>query len=210
VYTASVYPEIRSLGVAAIEQAIDFAAAIGAVHITVHPGLDQWPDVWPHMERRALDAQARSLIELSAYAASANIPIGIENMPTGTGAFQGYIDFSEIFPLLKTAPSLGVTLDVAHLHTAGLDPVRIIHRLGERITHVHVTDNKADFDSHSPIGEGTIQWHAVARALLEVGYCGVVELERSLDDGAVESSLAALREVFRECRSAAGGAWSGR
>jgi len=196
VYTASVYPDTRALGVEAIKRAIDFASAIGAGHITVHPGPSQWPDVWPHMEQRAQEAQARSLLELSEYAARADLQIGIENMPRGDRSLPGYVDFTEIYRVLQMAPSLGVTLDVAHVHTAHLDLGEIIRRLGARINHVHVTDNHGDFDSHSPIGEGTIRWEGVASALLAIAYRGVIEVERSLADGGVRSSLDALKEAF--------------
>ncbi len=196
VYTGSVYPGVRVLGVDFIERAIDFAVAIGAVHITVHPGLNQWPDVWPHMERRALDAQAQSLVELAEYARAAGIQIGVENMPAGASSFAGYSRMTEIFRVLAMAPTLGVTLDVAHVHTVGMDPVHFIRRLGERVNHVHVTDNHADWDAHSPIGEGTIAWDSVMQALVEIGYSGVIELERSLADGGVRSSIDALRALL--------------
>ncbi len=196
VYTASVYPDIRVLGVEAIKRTIDFASAIGALHITVHPGLCQWPDVWPHMEQRAQDAQARSLLELSEYSAQADLQIGVENMPRSDQSLPGYVDFTEIYRVLQMAPSLGVTLDVAHVHTANLDLGEIVRRLGARINHVHVTDNHGDFDSHSPIGEGTIRWKRVASALLAISYRGVIEVERSLADGGVRSSLDALKQAF--------------
>ncbi len=196
VYTASVYPDTRALGVEAIKRAIDFASAIGARHITVHPGPSQWPDVWPHMEQRAQEAQAQSLLELSEYAARADLQIGIENMPRSDCSLPGYVDFTEIYRALQMAPSLGVTLDVAHVHTAHFDLGEIIRRLGARINHVHVTDNHGDFDSHSPIGEGTIRWEGVASALLAIAYRGVIEVERSLADGGVRSSLDALKEAF--------------
>lgn len=196
VYTASVYADVRASGVEAIKRAIDFAAAIGALHVTVHPGLSQWPDVWPHMEQRAQDAQARSLLELSEYAAQADLQIGVENMPRSNRSLPGYVDFTQIYRVLDLAPSLGVTLDVAHLHTANLGLAKIVRRLGARINHVHVTDNHADFDSHSPIGEGTIRWDKVASALLAIGYGGVIEVERSLADGGVRSSFDALKKAF--------------
>jgi sugar phosphate isomerase/epimerase len=61
-YTASIYPQVRALGVEMVKRAIDFAVQIDAVHITVHPGSNQWPNVWPQLEQQALEAQMQSFV----------------------------------------------------------------------------------------------------------------------------------------------------
>lgn len=196
VYTASVYPQVRTAGVEMIKRAIDFAVSIGAVHMTQHAGESVWPDVWPHMERAALDAQLQSYREIEAYAQTAGIAIGIENMPKSSRVFKGLVDFSAIFEILDQCPTLGVTLDVGHVNTAGLDGPAIIRRLGRRINHIHAHDNQGEKDEHLAVGAGTIQWPALGRALVEIGYTGAIEVERSLPDGGVPESIAMLKSVL--------------
>jgi sugar phosphate isomerase/epimerase len=192
-YTASIHPQIHALGVEMVKRAIDFAVQIDAVHITLHPGPKRWPDVWPQLQRQALDAQLRAFIEIGEYAAQVGIQVGIENMLPGENCLTGYDDFAEIYRVLDCQLHMGVTLDVGHVEILKQSSVRIIHRLGKRLNHLHIHDNHGEWDEHLPVGEGVIAWEPVCRALLEMDYSGVLEIERSLPDGGVESSIAVLK-----------------
>lgn len=195
-YTASIYPQVQALGVDMVKRAIDFAVQIDAIHITVHPGSNRWPDVWPQLERRALEAQMQSFVEIGAYAAQAGIQVGIENMLPGESCLSGYDDLTEIYRVLDRLPEMGVTLDVGHLQILGLSHAQIIHDLGKRLNHLHVHDNQGEWDQHLPVGDGVIDWEPLCQALLEIDYTGVLEVERSLPDGGVESSIAVLRRAL--------------
>jgi sugar phosphate isomerase/epimerase len=195
-YTASIYPEIRHLAVDMVKRAIDFAVKIEAVHITLHPGLRRWPDVWPQLETAALNAQLASFEELCNYATRSGVLVGIENMPRSKDQFGGYVDFSELERVLDALPDVGVTLDVGHVQTAGLDPGTVIHHLGERINHLHVHDNWGEHDEHLPVGDGEIAWAPLCEALVTTGYQGVLEIERSLADGGVCASLQRIKSYL--------------
>jgi sugar phosphate isomerase/epimerase len=179
-----------------VKRAIDFAVQIDAVHITIHPGPNRWPDVWPQLERQALEAQRRAFLEVGAYAGQAGIQVGIENLLPGADCLPGYDDLSEIHKILERQPELGVTLDVGHLQIARLSPASIIRRLGQRLNHLHLHDNHGKWDEHLPVGEGLIAWEPLCQALLEIDYHGVVEIERSVPDGGVESSIAILKRLL--------------
>jgi sugar phosphate isomerase/epimerase len=198
-YTASIYPEVRQWGVRMVERAIDFAVQIDASHITLHPGANGWPDVWPQLAQRAREAQMASFVELAAYAEASGVRVGIENLPRGA-TLPGYADFAEIFRVLDRIPSVGVTLDVGHVQTMGLDPAALIRRLGPRLNHLHVHDNHGEGDEHLPVGEGAIRWAPLCRALVEIDYHGVLEVERSLADGGVRRSIARLRRYLGHAR----------
>jgi sugar phosphate isomerase/epimerase len=195
-YTASIYPEVRCLGVERIKQAVDFAVQIDAVHMTLHPGPSRWPGVWPQLQEQALDAQRRSFVEIDAYASRAGIRLGIENMLPGERCLRGYDDLSEVFTILDHVPSIGVTLDVGHLLIANVEPVGIIHRLDDRLSHLHVHDNHGREDEHLAVGEGDIEWQPVLQALIDIGYQGYLEIERSLADGGVEASITRLASTL--------------
>lgn len=198
-YTASIYPEVRQLGVCMVERAIDFAAQIGAVHITLHPGDNGWPDVWPQLAQQAREAQMASFVELVAYAQAAGVRVGIENLPQGA-SLPGYADFAEIFRVLDRIPAVGVTLDVGHVQTMGMDHAALIRRLGPRLNHLHVHDNHGEWDEHLPVGAGAIRWEPLCRALVEIEYRGVLEIERSLADGGVRESIARLRRYLGQTK----------
>jgi sugar phosphate isomerase/epimerase len=200
-YTASIYPHVRTLGVRMVQEALDFAAHIGAVHITLHPGPNRWPGVWPQLVQAAIDAQTQSFAELASFASTLGVQIGIENMLPGDDCLPGYDDLSQIYPVLDHVPGVGVTLDVGHLHVLGLDQAQVIRRLGSRLNHLHVHDNHGQWDEHLPVGYGTIDWGCVCQALRDIGYGGVLEVERSLADGGVESSLAVLKRALDPARA---------
>jgi sugar phosphate isomerase/epimerase len=62
-----------------------------------------------------------------------------------------------------------------------------------RANHIHIHDNHGSSDEHLALGEGTINWKNVGKAVAS-GYSGVVVVEgRSLEE-AKKSMI-----VFREC-----------
>ena len=99
--------------------------------------------------------------------------------------------------LACTAPETGLLFDTGHLRFAGGDPVAAISRWGSRIRHVHCKDVRAEVlarvewerDSFLDAvlagvftvpGDGMIDFGAVARELMAIGYEGwfLVEAEQ--------------------------------
>ena len=52
-----------------------------------------------------------------------------------------------------------------------------IRRFNTRLRHVHVSDNLGCRDDHLPVGEGQIDFPAVAAALNQIGYQGDLTFE---------------------------------
>ena len=66
-----------------------------------------------------------------------------------------------------------MSIDTGHAHYAhgstGAPPVDYdIRRAGNRLEHIHLQDACGHADRHWGIGEGTIRWNAVFRALAEL------------------------------------------
>lgn len=74
--------------------------------------------------------------------------------------------------------NLKFCLDPGHCQWNGVDPVELTYGLGNQIVEVHFHDNFGDADSHMPVGEGSIRWDELARALSEVGYEGEITFEQ--------------------------------
>jgi sugar phosphate isomerase/epimerase len=73
-----------------------------------------------------------------------------------------------------------MTLDVAHAHIDGGKGRRLremLTRFGERIAHVHVSDNQGKRDDHLEIGKGNIDFREVVRKLRAVRYDATITLE---------------------------------
>lgn len=54
-----------------------------------------------------------------------------------------------------------------------------IHKLGRRISHVHLRDADGMLFYNAPAGQGVVDWHGVLQALKDIGYDGFVSFEYS-------------------------------
>lgn len=81
---------------------------------------------------------------------------------------------------------IGFCPDTAHLAAGGGDPVDLIRRHADRVTHVHLKDYRSQPFAFLPLGRGTIDLPGVLRALREAGYDGwaTVELDEFNGDPA--------------------------
>ena len=102
---------------------------------------------------------------------------------------------------------LGLCIDVGHTLRTGTDPVAACRECKERLYDMHVKDLavKTDRDSQVAVGRGLIDFPALFRTLLDIGYQGQVGLEYEIheDDplpGMIES-LAYERGVLAVLRS---------
>ena len=93
---------------------------------------------------------------------------------------------------------LGLCVDTGHSAYAGIDPVKLIHKYGKRIGHMHLKDvdpqvrasclaGEIDFFGaiakgiFCPLGRGMVEFAAVRDALAEIGYGGVAVVEQDVD-----------------------------
>lgn len=98
------------------------------------------------------------------------------------------------------SPTLGLTLDVGHVHCTEADPIPdVIRRYGDLIWNVHIEDGVAGRHEHLPFGEGEIDFPPVLHALQEIRYGGLVsvELSRHGHDGPAQAarSIEFLRSI---------------
>lgn len=125
----------------------------------------------------------------------------------------GYIEFGdEIDRLAAAIPNevAGFVLDTGHLQYAGLDPVEWLRKYQHRLDYVHFKDIDQTvynevmnerirfFDgcakgSMCPIGQGMIDYKAVARVLEEIRYSGYITIEQECDPRNVDNSLANVK-----------------
>ncbi|MDS9469388.1 sugar phosphate isomerase/epimerase family protein [Paracoccus sp. MBLB3053] len=71
------------------------------------------------------------------------------------------------------SPAMAVSIDTGHAHYAhgstGAPPVDFyVRRAGERLQHIHLQDADGHADRHWAVGEGSVNWYAVFRALGEL------------------------------------------
>ncbi|HMP75101.1 MAG TPA: sugar phosphate isomerase/epimerase [Kiritimatiellia bacterium] len=76
------------------------------------------------------------------------------------------------------APNLAICIDSGHCHLNGLNVASVITACGDLLAETHFHDNHGARDEHNPIGDGTIDWPSVIRALADVGYPGSITFEQ--------------------------------
>ena len=97
---------------------------------------------------------------------------------------------------------LGLCIDVGHTLRTGTDPVQACREARDRLYDVHVKDLavKTDKDSQVAVGRGVMDYPALFRTLIEIGYQGQVGLEYEINakdplPGMIES-IAYMRGVL--------------
>jgi hexulose-6-phosphate isomerase len=176
-------PRVVERGLAAIRQEFLDCKAYGGTTVLVVPAV-----VNKKVSYR--DAYARSqenIRKLIPYAEQAGVKIAIEEVWNrfllSPVEFARYIDeFS--------SPWVGAYFDVGNVVEYGY-PEEWIRELGKRILKVHVKEYAKSKRFEYKLGEGEIDWPAVRKALLDVGYDGWITAEVNFGD------LAAMKDVVR-------------
>jgi sugar phosphate isomerase/epimerase len=172
---ACLFESIRRASVEVMIDCFTVAAEIGAA-VVLHPGYFAW-----NQEREQAELQfKKSLQELDRAASERSITFYFENME----------DMN--FFNLRTPEDLtiigntGFTLDVGHANLNQCLP----GFLEMKIRHMHIHDNRGKRDTHSPVGEGVIDFVPVmaarrrenATAVIEVGsFEGVLKSMKALE-----------------------------
>ena len=173
-YTDRIIPELPRI--------IEFAAAVGAKVIVVHPIQDK-----PYFsnKKELFERNIEFYSSLAPYAKKFGIKIGLENMWMRRPV-SNYIDDSiyadphelaEAYDILSDPEAFTVCLDLGHVALCGRDPSSAIEILGSRIGALHVHDVDFVHDSHTLPGQGKIDWDSVCRSLAKIDYKGDFTLE---------------------------------
>jgi sugar phosphate isomerase/epimerase len=139
--------------------------------------------------------------ELPALEERAGIVVAIENMfPVHIGSrpltFHADQDLDELEGITH------LVLDTSHAAVAKHDPIEVRRRFGERLRHVHLSDNAGrGWDSHLPPGEGVLPLDGFLDDLVASGYGGGVTLEVDLRRYLTEPDR--LRQVLVSMREQA-------
>jgi sugar phosphate isomerase/epimerase len=171
---ASAFPEFRDLAVRELERCIRVFADLGVARVNLHPHLR----VPLHGEEWIVAQNIEALAKLVQAAGKANMKVMLENMP-------GFSRVSQLKPILDAVPDAELLLDVGHanLDTPYNRSEELLANFGDRLAHVHVSDNRGGHDDmHLPLGVGNIDWLKVVRALKNVGYDSTITIEVFGDD----------------------------
>ena len=122
----------------------------------------------PAVEDAATERQrsVRRLQWLAQCAKEHDIKLLIENVP-GMHKEGAVFDQKQFFELFEQIPDADFILDTGHANMCGWDIPEVIRGHSDRLKAYHLHDNAGVTDSHDFLGNGTIDWSAVAPAICE-------------------------------------------
>ena len=186
---------LRCASLDEIFASLEVAARLQTLKVVLHPGnisgLGRF--VMDKVKENAL----KSLEAVVAKAHELGLCLCLENMfPKG----HWLVHPDDFIELLDRFPSLYLTFDTGHAHMADSTDrmaLEFIEKFSHRIGHVHASDNFGLEDNHLPVGAGTIDFHALVKALKRKGYNDTMTLEVfSKDRDYLKISRQKIEEMF--------------
>ena len=168
---ASPFARVRQAAVDQLRADCDFLAAVGCDRVTIHP--DRAIALGYSAEER-LRRQVDSFHQLIEHALPLRLRVMYENL-------SGFVGDPDLLRRLvfDPLPELALTLDIAHA-ALGVDVSRtgrFLKLLGDRLSHVHISDNNGQLDQHQPLGSVGLPLRETLHQLRATGYHAGITLE---------------------------------
>ncbi|TYC52104.1 sugar phosphate isomerase/epimerase [Rhodobacterales bacterium] len=189
--------EIRTIITKRLLQGLDVCEAIGGTHMVVHSPYSTW-------DYNNLDNSSRGREEKIEYCHLTMRDVVRRAEDIGCELVIENIEDKDPCDRLELAGSFGsdavkLSIDTGHAHYAhgstGAPPVDyFVKSAGNSLRHIHLQDADGHADRHWPLGEGTVNWRAVFRALSELDSNPrlIIELR---DHKGVPTSIARMAEM---------------
>lgn len=170
---ASADPDLRVINARKLMQGLEVCEYLGATQMVIHSPYTTWDfnNLDNFADRsaydRVLECCHQTMAAVVRRAADIGVTMVVENIEDKDP------DIRRILADSFASPAMAVSVDTGHAHYAhgstGAPPVDFfIRRAGNRLEHVHLQDADGHADRHWAIGEGTIRWQGVFRALGEL------------------------------------------
>jgi len=157
-----------------IKRALESAERIPFKNLVVHLG--ERDDNW---SPRSIEYAQIALEHLGAFARPLGVRLLVENLLSEATTPEHLVLILEMGHLAN----VGMCLDLGHAHIT-VGTAAAIATLGERITSVHVHDNRGFKDEHLWPGDGTIDWPVTVKELKALASqpATVLEISETLPD----------------------------
>lgn len=123
-----------------------------------------------------LDAQAEVLKEIWKVCDKNKIQPNLHNH-----TYEVENDMYDLKGTIARIPGIALGPDLNWLVRAGIDPVNFINTYGHQMVYMHIRDQKADGKWTEAVGDGVINFTAIADALKKVNFKGRAAIELAFD-----------------------------
>lgn len=180
VSTADLTDSIRQASVTEMKRSLSVAADLGAEKVVLHPSMIS--GMGGYVPERSRGYAFDFLSEMVEQADKLTVSICLENMMPRNGFG---VEPAELDLIFRTFPQLKFTLDSGHANlndNEGNRLIQMVQNFGDRIGHVHLSDNRGIHDDHLALGRGNINIHGLVKMLQSIGYDETITLEVFVDD----------------------------
>ena len=125
-----------------------------------------------------LDTQADLLRKIIAIAEKHRVTVNLHNH-----TYEVVDDLHDLKGTLARIPDVKLGPDLNWLVRGGVDPVWFIRSYGERIVFLHLRDQYQDGRWSEALGEGDMDYAAIAKALRDVKFSGIAVIELAHENG---------------------------
>ena len=174
---ASMYEKNRRESIEFLKASIDCAAQFGAPMMSMGAGKCYHGQSF----QAAWELLVEAFGECADHAKSLGLKICAEPLPPiESNLVNNLQDFLKLSRDVNTA-NLGCLLDMGHMNIVHEDGVDYVKTLGEKLYHVHVSDNNGIADQGLIPGQGIVEFQPFIKALRESGYKGYLSLKLSFN-----------------------------
>jgi len=162
---AAAAAEMRAYSLNLVSETVRLAGDLGARGVVIGPGKAN--PLFPADASELIGHFFAALDRLAPVAEASGTALWVENMP--------FAFLPAIGPLLEALarygnPAVRIVYDIANAHFIDEDFGNGLKQCRERLALVHLSDTGQRVYRHDPVGEGTVPFAQVPRALAAVGY----------------------------------------
>jgi sugar phosphate isomerase/epimerase len=170
-FLPSIFPieSIRKVCLDEFKRYIDIFSKLGIDLVNIHPFYEA-----PFLsDEDKIKANIQFLKQVNRLCKSKKITLMLEN-------YVNPFDNTEVFSrILKEIPDLKIHLDVGHCN---IDQEKnltesFFNKFGNKIIHLHFSDNKGKKDDHLPLGCGNIEWEKIIKIIKKFKFNKTITLE---------------------------------
>ena len=119
-----------------------------------------------------MDAQAELLMDILRVCEQNKVEPNIHNH-----TFEVTNNLHDLKGILARIPEIKLGPDISWLARAGVDPVSFVEQYGHQMVYMHLRDQTADNVFTEAVGEGMIDFPAIAAVLKKINYRGKAAIE---------------------------------
>ncbi len=182
------------------KRAIHNTAVFGGKYCVIHPFLpmdiNEIND--PEKAKITYDTNRRILLDVTNFAKSEGVIVCFENMPMLNFSMAKPADIVRIVEDIND-PYLMTCFDTGHANIyRELNIEDSIRTMSKTMRVIHAHDNFYNMDMHLFPYHGNTDWSAFSRALKEINYDGILELEISVKQDMPEHLYAASNKLLKD------------